>query len=85
LGDSSPSTASSASKPEGDVQPQQQQQQVVEQGGDNEEAEAKRRRRQERWDNVVKAGQDRAIANKKKREPTMDKKRRTFALTFLDS
>jgi hypothetical protein len=69
------------------VQPQQQPQpqQVVEQGDNEEEEEAKRRRRQERWDSVVKAGQDRAIANKKKREPTMDKKRRTFALTFLDS
>jgi hypothetical protein len=46
--------------------------------GDGDEEEAKKRRRQERWDNIVKAGQDRAVANKQKREPTMDKKRRTL-------
>jgi hypothetical protein len=39
---------------------------------------AKKRRRQERWDRIVKTGQERAIANKKKREPATDRKRRTF-------
>lgn len=69
LSDSStPSTASGTPKADA----------VQQHDGDDDEEEAKKRRRQERWDNIVKAGQDRAVANKKKREPTMDKKRRTL-------
>ena len=55
-------------------------------GSDDEEAAASQPKKSSRWDNlnpkikasIIKKGQERAIANKKKREPAQDKKRREY-------